>query len=1184
MSNNRGSNAVGSGSGHAQRSGGSSSGTSRTMGPRPLTAFGFTRSRVTPALVGSAFHAGKQGTNEARLSIVNMSQSFADVLALVPQNYVEVLRVPLRALQELAHKAVGVGHVVDGLNAHKTRGTWPAQCLGIHEPKPELTAEFAKTRPASVTQLHDMWSALRSSVLESMITIKSEEKQYLTSQLQPDVYLPPLWVKIHDRFNSIKEIGRTPQWGQNQDGHRIVTSYVESDSLKREFDALQIDLPHICSRIILIEDSRYLVEKNKREEKRKLQAEADVTMGEAETSTKATRDIIQREVAAAFKKLAVKVSDDYRDYFITTINNLSGPGCFGIEAEKETGQARKRRRREGQGSDDRDFVVCRWAEEERRTQEASGFLQGEGKILVDRVVTSTIVYGKPSTFPDEILLIPRPLAIRLLLRAADIGVVAAARFRRGVHWGPGVEEPRDIIFFNKISSCISAGARYLLPQKISGELLLNSFSDFCDRLRWRLYWLTKEFEESNEYKPYDPDYEYPRERTTSDFSIEYIESGLDKGRSFLEKYQEEVVPSLRDQQQGISDSVDVKTTLKWLKENNYMVLPTDKNLGSSIVTREWFLQGTSKLLSDPTQYEEISREDAIVVFDSQRTRIESISNMAKDLLSHEQLSKYLRSNIPDDLQDYQCPRFYGIPKIHKNPVRMRPIAPCHVAMQNPAAKYASKQLKWVINNMLPYVIRGTKDMAIKLSKIQLRPTRQYFLVGADIVAFYPNMDVKATIEACANYYKDTVPTPSIEMRAMLRQALSVAFRDLVVQFKGRYFKQKKGVAMGVACSPDGANIFAAPFEEQFMNSEIAIRHVVFYGRYIDDVFFIVEANSPDHALEICQNLKIGYGDNILDLTWEVSRYSLPFLDMSIFIEPGNKLGWRPFRKTRNLLERIPYSSHHPLDVKRGTFQGEMTRLAVLSSDASLYLESLQELADVYISRGYPDVLIRKWLKENAGRRWKNRFEDRNSDSTPASKLLLLKTIYNPVWDKFNVHALAKVITDEWVERIVEIKRRDLRSMLEGRMLDPPLNVINETAVTRVESSGEVVVLPSQQLLAAVGQPYGVSAAATANTGNEVVTKTDPWLYVWEPVVLANNWRGMDRMRYLDVSKIGLCNARWLLSRKKPRSLMSLFNTIKRSSLDSTESFAQSNSDAQLMPLGDIIDVDLDDVLDYVDDL
>ena len=1156
----------------------SSSSSSRPKGPRPLTSFGFTRSKVTPALIGSAFHAGKQGTNDARLGIVNMSQSFADVLNLVPQNYLEVLRVPLRALQELAHKSVGVSHVLDGLNAHKAKGTWPPQCIGLHEPKPELTAEFAKTSPACVTQLHDMWSATRSSVLESMIAIKTEEVQYLGGLLTPSSYLPPLWVRIHDRYNTIKEIGRTPQWGQDQNGNRVVVAYNESDSLKREFDALQIDLPHICSRIILLENSRYVAEKSKREEKRRLQAEADVEMGDVETSTKATQDVIRREVAAAFKKLSVKVSDEYRGFFIDTIDEFSD--FPGLRIEAEEGKARKTRRTEGQGGDGR-VVVSRWAEERFEDErETSSFEQGERKGIVRRIASAAFTYGKPNTFPDELLLIPRPLAIRILLRAADLSVVTAARFRRGVHWGPGVFQPSDKNLLNIINTCISAGARYLLPQKISRELLDDSFSDFCERLRWKLYWLTKEFEGNSELRPYDPDYEYPHERTSSGFSIEYIESGLEKGRSFLEKYQEEVVPSLRDQQQGIADNVDSKTTLKWLKDNDYLVLPTDKNLGSSIVTREWFIQGTSKLLNDPTQYSEISREEALRIFDSQRIRVESISGMAKDLLAHEQLSKYLRSNIPEDLHDYQCPRFYGIPKIHKNPVKMRPIAPCHLAMQNPAAKFASKVLKPVINHMLPYVIHGSKDMAIKLSKIKLRESKQYFLVGADIVAFYPNMDVKATIEACANYYKDSTPTPSIQERAMLRQALSVAFRDLIVQFKGKYFRQEKGIAMGVACSPDGANIFAAPFEEDFMNSDLAKTHIVFYGRFIDDLFFIVDARSPEHALEICQNLKIGYGDTPLELTWEVSRISMPFLDMSIFIAPGNKLGWRPFRKARNLLERIPYSSHHPLDVKRGTFQGEMTRLAVLCSDASLYLESLRELADVYISRGYPDVLIRKWLKENAGRRWKSRYEGGRPTSTEAGKLLLLKTVYNPVWDKFNVHAFAKVITDEWVERIVEIKRRDLRSMLEGRMLDQPLNVIDETVIHR-NTNGEVVVTPSQQLLAAVGQPYGVSATGSANTGNESAANTDPWLFVWEPTVLENNWRGFDRMRYLDVSKIGLCNAKWFLSRKKPNSLMSIFNGIKRSSLDSVESFAQRIDD-QVLPVGDIIDVDLDDVMDYVD--
>ena len=66
---------------------------------------------------------------------------------------------------------------------------------------------------------------------------------------------------------------------------------------------------------------------------------------------------------------------------------------------------------------------------------------------------------------------------------------------------------------------------------------------------------------------------------------------------------------------------------------------------------------------------------------------------------------------------------------------MRPIIPCHSAVQNPAAKYISKMLKPIIK-LVPSIIHGTKDLAIKLSKIQLIPNRKFYFITRDIVAYY----------------------------------------------------------------------------------------------------------------------------------------------------------------------------------------------------------------------------------------------------------------------------------------------------------------------------------------------------------------------------------------------------------------------------------------------------------------
>lgn len=61
-------------------------------------------------------------------------------------------------------------------------------------------------------------------------------------------------------------------------------------------------------------------------------------------------------------------------------------------------------------------------------------------------------------------------------------------------------------------------------------------------------------------------------------------------------------PSLEYQNRSYPEVVNTKSILKFLEKNNYLVLPTDKNLGQSIVTQEWFLGETVKLLSDLHSY------------------------------------------------------------------------------------------------------------------------------------------------------------------------------------------------------------------------------------------------------------------------------------------------------------------------------------------------------------------------------------------------------------------------------------------------------------------------------------------------------------------------------------------------------------------------------------------------------
>src|SRR5260370_18326141 len=92
-------------------------------------------------------------------------------------------------------------------------------------------------------------------------------------------------------------------------------------------------------------------------------------------------------------------------------------------------------------------------------------------------------------------------------------------------------------------------------------------------------------------------------------------------------------------------------------------------------------------------------------------------------------------------------------KIHSTPVKLRQIAPCYAAIQNPAEKFVSKELKPIVKSA-PSIIHGSKDLAIKLSQLNLSRSRKLWIITGDVVAFYPNIPTDRCLEIVIELYND----------------------------------------------------------------------------------------------------------------------------------------------------------------------------------------------------------------------------------------------------------------------------------------------------------------------------------------------------------------------------------------------------------------------------------------------
>jgi len=78
------------------------------------------------------------------------------------------------------------------------------------------------------------------------------------------------------------------------------------------------------------------------------------------------------------------------------------------------------------------------------------------------------------------------------------------------------------------------------------------------------------------------------------------------------------------------------------------------------------------------------------------------------------------------------------------------------------------------------------------------------------------------------------------------------------------------------------------------------------------------------------------------------------------------------------------------------------------------MSACREVADIYIARGYPPMLIASWLKENYSACWDAYFS--NNELTKAD-VLVLKSEYNVFWDFFNIQLLAEHMNTRSMEAL-----------------------------------------------------------------------------------------------------------------------------------------------------------------------
>ncbi len=167
-------------------------------------------------------------------------------------------------------------------------------------------------------------------------------------------------------------------------------------------------------------------------------------------------------------------------------------------------------------------------------------------------------------------------------------------------------------------------------------------------------------------------------------------------------------------------------TLRLLKRNkNIVIKPTDKNLGPAVLDTNDYVEKILKEHLLTNAYKQLTRTEMLNSMTDLKSALTNTIQSNADKLSQAELTFFKRSLT----SHFRLPIFYGLPKVHKNPVALRPV----VSTTNSLLAIFSTWLDYKMKELLPYVksyIKNSTEVILDLKDLHIPQNTKLFSADA----------------------------------------------------------------------------------------------------------------------------------------------------------------------------------------------------------------------------------------------------------------------------------------------------------------------------------------------------------------------------------------------------------------------------------------------------------------------
>jgi hypothetical protein len=406
---------------------------------------------------------------------------------------------------------------------------------------------------------------------------------------------------------------------------------------------------------------------------------------------------------------------------------------------------------------------------------------------------------------------------------------------------------------------------------------------------------------------------------------------------------------------------DMTPIFKFIKDTHVVIKKADKNLGLTIMPFFWYDKEVMAHLNDRSTYRKVDHIRPSLI----KQVINNVICRYERFIKPYDLQKLRYSLNVENTTSEELKEFYGIPKLHKDPIKLRPIGPSLSWVTTDLAKWLDRQLQPVIKS-IEWIIPNTIRLINLIENYHFND--DIILVTCDIESLYTSIDLGESFTVLKRFMLDKSMFPTLlnEWVYMIIDCLTIVMSNNYFTYRNTKYHQVRGTAMGCNVAPCFANLFVAAYEYEFKQYRTWPKH---YVRYIDDIFFIWERGENnlirflDLLNSMSPSLKFTYskGDSVNYLDLVISKgtrfHQNGILDITCYRKPYNPLLYT---------NPTTYNAHH---VVFNWIQGECIRLVRNNSSEEGYMANRKSFEQALLDRKYNiEEIKRQFAKVNYSKR------------------------------------------------------------------------------------------------------------------------------------------------------------------------------------------------------------------------